>query len=110
VVRLLAQPAFRSICEAVAIDGAGTPPEALGTDDEVDAWLLANLGDYVHAAGTCRLGRPDDPLAVVDPQARVIGVDGLYVADASIMPTVPRANPHLACVAVGERVAELLTP
>jgi choline dehydrogenase-like flavoprotein len=55
------------------------------------------------------MGAPDDPRAVVDPLGRVIGVDGLYVADASIFPTVPRANTNLPVIAAAERVAELLS-
>ena len=63
------------------------------------------VGDYVHASGTCRLGRPDDPEAVVDPQCRVIGYTGLRVVDTSIFPAVPRANTHLSVVAAAELAA-----
>ena len=54
------------------------------------------------------MGAVDDPYAVVDPDCRVIGVDGLRVIDASIMPEVPRANTHLTTVMIAERMAELL--
>ena len=74
-----------------------------------DEGIRSALGDYVHAAGTCRIGRLDDPGAVVDPGGRVIGYDGLWVADTSILPTVPRANTHLVAVVVGERIAESMT-
>jgi choline dehydrogenase-like flavoprotein len=59
-----------------------------------------------HPAGTCKMGR--DPLAVVDPQLRVHGVDGLRVADASIMPELPSANINAACIMIGERCADLV--
>jgi choline dehydrogenase len=59
-----------------------------------------------HPGGTCRMGRGRD--AVVDPQLRVRGLDGLRVADASIMPTVVNAQTHAACVMIGERAAELI--
>ncbi len=61
---------------------------------------------YHHQVGTCRMGV--DELAVVDPQLRVRGVDGLRVADASVMPTVPGGNTHAAATMVGERAAELV--
>jgi 5-(hydroxymethyl)furfural/furfural oxidase len=104
---LVAHPAFDRIAERVVLDAAGTPPEAVADDDVLDAWLLANVGDYVHAAGTCRMGAVDDPGAVVDPLLRVIGYDGLRVADASVMPDLPRANTHVTCVMIGERAAVL---
>jgi choline dehydrogenase-like flavoprotein len=65
-----------------------------------------DLGDVFHAAGTCRMGDPTDDDAVVDTRGRVIGYDGLRVADASIMPSLPRANPMLTCVLIGERLVE----
>lgn len=80
--------------------------------DYVEAELrpgrLADLGAYVdaevrgffHPVGTCGIGR------VVEPDGRVRGLDGLYVGDASVMPTIPRANTHLSTIAVAERIAE----
>ena len=53
-------------------------------------------------------GRPDDPRSVVDTDCRVLGIEGLRVIDASIMPEVPRANTHLTCVMIGEVMAERL--
>ena len=74
-------------------------------DRQIDAWLQAEASDYVHAVGTCRMGPIDDPRSVVDPDGRVIGVEGLRVVDASIMPEVPRANTHLTTVMIAEYVA-----
>jgi len=51
------------------------------------------------------MGAPDDPRSVVDPECRVIGITGLRVIDASIMPDVPRANTHLTVVMMAERMA-----
>ena len=59
-----------------------------------------------HPSGTCRMG--GDPGAVVDGQLRVRGVDGLRVADASIMPTVVNCQCNAACVMIGERVSDLI--
>jgi choline dehydrogenase len=61
-----------------------------------------------HPAGTCRMGRPGAAHTVVDPDGRVQGVDGLVVADASILPSIPRANTHLTVLAVAEAIAERL--
>ena len=62
-----------------------------------------------HPSCTCRMGREDDPHAVVDRHGRVIGVEGLLVADASIMPNVPTTNTNLPTLMVAERIAaELL--
>lgn len=85
---------------------AGTEPmDCLSGDDEIDAWLRRNATDYVHAAGTCRMGSPGDPAAVVDTRCRVIGFERLRVCDASVIPDLPRANTHLTTVAIAERIA-----
>ena len=60
---------------------------------------------YYHGVGTCRFGPDDDPLAVTTPSLRVRGLDNLWVADASVLPTVPRANTNLAAILVGEVAA-----
>ena len=78
------------------------PAEVLAmSDDELDAWLVFNCGDGIHTTGSCRMGSPDDPRSVVDSDGRVLGVQGLRVADASIMPDV-RASPSVvsACCLV----------
>ena len=60
-----------------------------------------------HASGTCRMGAPDDPRAVVSPDTgQVYGVDGLFVVDASIMPTVPRANTNIPTIMIAEKMAD----
>lgn len=64
---------------------------------------------YYHAAGTCKMGPESDPYAVVDARGKVHGVDNLYVADASIMPVVPRANTNIPALVVGERISAWLT-
>jgi choline dehydrogenase len=63
--------------------------------------------DY-HPSGTLRMGAAGDPLAVVDDHCRLRGVENLYVADASVMPTVPRANINLPTMMIGERVADFI--
>ena len=81
-----------------------TPLDELDTDDAIDGWLTATVNDYVHAVGTCRMGRPGDPAAVVDTDCRVIGYEHVRVCDASVMPDLPKANTHLTTVAIAERL------
>jgi choline dehydrogenase-like flavoprotein len=98
-----------SVIEGVVADERGTSAAEVARDDDtLDAWLDDHVGDHVHAAGTCRMGRPDDPGTVVDPSCRYVGVDGLRVVDASVFPFLPRANPHLTVVMVAERVAGMM--
>lgn len=63
---------------------------------------------YYHPVGTCKMGPESDPTAVVDARGKVHGVDNLYVADASIMPVVPRANTNIPALVVGERISSWL--
>ena len=63
---------------------------------------------YFHPVGTCKMGTASDPVAVVDPTGRAYGAEGLYVADASIMPAVPRANTNLPTLMVAERIVAAL--
>jgi choline dehydrogenase-like flavoprotein len=63
---------------------------------------------YYHPVGTCKMGPESDPAAVVDARGKVHGVDNLYVADASVMPVVPRANTNIPALVVGERIAAWL--
>jgi choline dehydrogenase/5-(hydroxymethyl)furfural/furfural oxidase len=107
-LELVAQPAFVSAVERVAVDPSGRGTDELGDDEAIDRWLRETTGDAAHICGTCRMGAADDPDVVVDPSGRVLGVDGLYVADASIFPAVPRANTNLPVIAAAERVAELV--
>ena len=88
----------RRVLDHDAMRSLGTP--MIPPSDRVG--LRSNLGDYVHAAGTCAIGR------VVDPQCRVIGYEGLRVCDASVMPDLPRANTHLTTVVIAERSADLI--
>jgi choline dehydrogenase-like flavoprotein len=105
-IELLRDPALESIAKSVTA-GSQTP-DALSSDDDIDAWLLREVMTYYHAAGTCRMGAPGDPLAVVTPDCRVIGYDQLRVCDASIMPDIPRAHTHLTSVAIGDRLASII--
>ena len=101
-VRLADHPAFKDI----VIDRV-TPTDAeLASDDALDAWLMRNAGTSHHISGTCKMGPDTDPMAVVDQFGGVRGLEGLRVADASIMPDVIRANTNATSIMIGERVAD----
>jgi choline dehydrogenase len=70
--------------------------------------LVDSVVNYCHPAGTCKLGPPDDPNAVVGPNGAVHGIDGLHVADASLMPSITRGNINLPTAAIAARVVCLL--
>jgi choline dehydrogenase len=70
-------------------------------------FLRRSVGTYFHAVGTCKLGI--DPAAVTDLRLRVRGIDGLHVADASVMPSIPAANTNATVLAIAERAADLIT-
>jgi choline dehydrogenase len=75
---------------------------------EVDCreFLRRTAGSYFHPAGTCRIG--SDDFAVVDPELRVHGIDGLRVVDASVMPSLVSAPPNAAVLGIAERAADLI--
>ena len=82
------------------------PEENINTDADIAAWLRNNAASFHHQAGSCKMG--SDSMAVVDPELRVYGVEGLRVADASIMPQVPSCNCHSAILMIGEKCADMI--
>jgi choline dehydrogenase len=76
--------------------------------DELRTYVLDHAEHYYHPVGTCKMGPASDPLAVVDTCGQVHGLEGLTVADASIMPVIPRANTNIPCVVIGEKIASFL--
>lgn len=102
---VFAHPAF---AEMIA-DDAGAPDRAtLASDDALDAWIRSGLQSTLHGCGTCRMGPESDPQAVVDEQGRVRGVDGLRIADLSIVPRAPAAPTNATAMVVAERIAAWL--
>jgi choline dehydrogenase-like flavoprotein len=81
-------------------------PASDAEDSTVDAWLLSRVRDTGHASATCPIGAFGGDRAVVDSAGRVHGVESLIVADASVMPTVARANTNLTTIMIAERIAE----
>ena len=80
----------------------------LASDDALDDWLLREATTFSHIAGTCKMGPDSDPMAVVDQYGKVYGLDGLRIADASIMPDLVRAPINPTVIMMGERLADLI--
>ena len=76
------------------------------SDADLDETIREHTESAYHPCGTCKMGRADDPMAVVDPQGRVIGVDGLRVADSSIFPRITNGNLNAPSIMVGEKMAD----
>jgi len=83
-----------------------SPGPSVNDDALLREWIINNTGSYYHFVGSCKMGV--DRLAVVDPQLNVHGVEGLRVADGSVIPTIPSANTHTTIVMIGERAAEFI--
>ncbi|MFJ6573125.1 GMC family oxidoreductase [Streptomyces sp. NPDC091292] len=82
-------------------------PEITG-DEELSAYARQVAHTVYHPAGTCRMGDRNDELAVVDPELRIRGLDGIRIADASVFPAMPAVNPMIGVLMVGEKCAEML--
>jgi choline dehydrogenase len=84
------------------------PGAAVESDAEIDAFIREHCESAYHPCGTCRMGAADDPMAVVDPECRVIGIEGLRVADSSIMPQVTNGNLNAPSLMIGEKASDLI--
>ena len=82
------------------------PGASLQSDEEILEWVRNNAETTYHPVGTCKMG--NDPMAVVDPELRVRGIEGLRVADASIMPTLTSGNTNAPCIMIGEKCAAMV--
>jgi len=82
------------------------PGSNVQTDDDLDAFIRDHAESAYHPCGTCRMGRADDPMAVIDPDTRVIGVAGLRVADSSIFPRITNGNLNGPSIMAGEKASD----
>ena len=98
---IISQPAFEQYR-----DGEIQPGEHVKTDDEIDAFVRANVESAYHPSCSCKMGT--DELAVVDPQTRVHGINKLRVVDSSIFPTITNGNLNAPTIMVAERAADLI--
>ena len=98
---IFAQPAF------ARYRGREIQPGAEVTSDAaIDAFVREKLESAYHPAGTCRMGDPADPMTVVDPQTRVVGLEALRVADSAIMPTLTTGNLNAPTIMIGEKASD----
>ncbi len=100
---IFAQPAFERYYAREISPGANVV-----SDSDIDAFVRAKMQSGYHPSGSCRMGAVDDPLSVVDPETRVIGVDALRVIDASIMPSITNGNLNAPTIMIAEKAADLL--
>jgi choline dehydrogenase len=82
------------------------PGDKVQTDEEIDNFIREHVESAFHPCGTCKMGAVDDPMAVVDAECRVIGVDGLRVADSSIFPRITNGNLNGPSIMVGEKASD----
>jgi choline dehydrogenase len=100
---IFAQPAFDPYRSREIMPGAGCV-----TDEAIDAFVRDHVESAYHPSCTCKMGSPNDPLAVVDPETRVIGVDALRVVDSSIMPSITNGNLNAPTIMIGEKAADMI--
>ncbi len=100
---IFAQDAFKPFADKELIPGRDAQ-----TDDELDTVIREHVESAYHPCGTCKMGRSDDPTAVVDPKGRVIGVNGLRVADSSIFPRITNGNLNAPSIMVGEKISDYI--
>ena len=82
------------------------PGAHIQSDADLLEWVRNTAETTYHPVGTCKMGQ--DAMAVVDPELRVHGIEGLRVADASIMPTLTSGNTNAPCIMIGEKCAEMV--
>jgi choline dehydrogenase len=99
----MAQPAI-----AGEVKSEIRPGIAADSREALRGYVGAATIPMFHPVGTAKMGAPDDRLAVTGPDCRVRGIGGLWVADASIMPTIPQGNTNATAIMIGERASDLV--
>jgi len=84
------------------------PGDDVTTDAQIDDFVRQKVESAYHPSCSCKMGAPDDPMAVVDPECRVIGLDGLRVIDSSIMPRVTTGNLNAPTIMLAEKAADMV--
>ena len=104
-VRLAREFAASASLAKVCTEELGPGPE-VRTDTDVREFIRREIGTLYHPVGTCAMGAAET--AVVDPQLRVRGIENLRVADASVMPAIPRGNTNAPVIMIAEKAADLI--
>ena len=84
------------------------PKDDITSDDAIDAWVRQNAESAYHPSCTCKMGGDGDPLAVLDGQCRVRGIDSLRVIDSSVFPTITNGNLNGPTIMVAEKAADIV--
>jgi choline dehydrogenase len=100
---IMGQPAFDAYR-----GGEIQPGPDVANDGEIDAWVRANAESAYHPSCTCKMGSDGDAMAVLDPECRVRGIDGLRVVDASIFPAITNGNLNAPTIMAAEKAADLI--
>jgi choline dehydrogenase-like flavoprotein len=98
---VMSQPAMKRFVQAEVLPGAG-----VRSDEELFDYACANAKTDHHPVGTCRMGQASDPMSVVTPDLRLIGIENLRVVDGSVMPFVPSCNTNAPTIMIGEKAAD----
>lgn len=98
---IFSKPAMKDFCA-----GEIAPGPECKSDEEIDAFVAREVESAYHPCGTCRMGRSDDAMAVVDTECRVIGVEGLRVVDSSIFPNITNGNINAPTIMTAEKAAD----
>lgn len=99
----MAAPAMAALC-----DGEIAPGTRTNDAEPLDRWIDSALSTFYHPCGTCRMGAASDPMAVVGPDLKLHGIEGLRVVDASVMPSIPAGNTYAPTLMVAEKAADLI--
>ena len=98
---IFSQPAFEPFAKSEI-----SPGKEIQSDDQLNDFIRDNVESAYHPCGTCKMGDKSDPMSVVDPETRVIGVDKLRVADSSIFPQITNGNLNAPSIMVGEKASD----
>ncbi|KLN61160.1 choline dehydrogenase [Kiloniella spongiae] len=100
---IMEQPSMASYCEDEIQPGA-----ALQSDEELDAWIRQNAESAYHPSCTCKIGADNDPMAVLDNECKVRGIENLRVVDSSVFPTITNGNLNAPTIMVAEKAADII--
>ena len=101
--KILQQPSFSSLCGKEI-----QPGENKSSDIEIDQFIKEKAESAYHPCGTSKMGDLNDPMSVVDPECKVIGVQNLRVVDSSIFPRITNGNTNAPSIMVGEKASDII--